>query len=96
MKPGIVTIREKQLSELAKKLFRPVGKNPYYLKGKAINNLEELARNLGEFTGGEETKWVASWLEYLGDTDTAGKIRGAPNKFKQIITDRYYELRRYR
>ena len=39
-----------------------------------------------------EAEWVASWIEYLGDTETADKIRATPNEFKGIISARYEEL----
>ena len=49
---------------------------------------------MGELTEGE-AKWIASWIEYLGDAKTAAKILHAPNKFKEIIIARYDELKPY-
>ena len=83
-----------ELVEIAKKLIKATGKNPYYREGKVISNFEELKESLAEFTE-SEALWVASWIEYLGDTETAQKIRAEPSKFKKIIINRYYELRPY-
>lgn len=91
-----VVVEEKRkrarLGEIAKNLFEATGKNPYYRGNKIISNFEELKGNLTEFTE-SEAPWVASWIEYLGDAETAQKIRTEPSKFKEIIANRYYELR---
>jgi len=87
---------EERRAEVASSLLRPVGKNPYYLHiGTdciALNNLAELHDRIDMFRE-DEAKWVASWIEYLGDTETADKIRAAPSEFKIIICARYQELR---
>lgn len=92
-------IKEKKeaLGKLSTSLFEPVGKNPYYLsRGEdsriAIRNLRELSEKLDAVRGGDEAHWLASWLEYLGDTEIATRIRAQPEKFKEIIMARYYEL----
>jgi len=86
---------ELEKAEIARCLLRPVGKNPYYLfRGTdciAINNLSELKERIDMLLE-EESGWVASWIEYLGDKDTADKIRASPSEFKRIINERYKEL----
>lgn len=88
------TWERSELVELAKELFEPTGKNPYYRGEKTIKNFKELRESLGDFTQ-DEAQWVASWIEYLGDTRTATRIREKPSMFKGIILERYNELRRY-
>ena len=84
--------RRAGLVEIAKNLFKATGKDPYHREDKVISNFEELREGLAEFTE-SEAPWVASWIEYLGDAETAQKIRAEPSRFKEIITDRYYELK---
>jgi hypothetical protein len=82
-------------AEIASCLLRPAGKNPYYLfRGTdciALNNLAELKERIEMFMD-NEAEWVASWIEYLGDKETADKIRASPSNFKSIIIERYEEL----
>ena len=85
---------EAGLAAIAKKLFKVEDKNPYYLGEQAIKNFEELRGSLDKFTE-SEAQWVASWIEYLGDAKTAARIRQSPNRFKEIIADRYNELKPY-
>lgn len=80
--------------KMAKLLLQPEGKEPYYLHGTPLRNLAELVENLDKFSG-EEYSWVASWIEYLGDKETADKIRANPQEFKNILIRRYNELKRY-
>ncbi len=98
-------IKEKkaELSKLAASLFDPVGKNPYYLNRSsssggdmtiAIKNLSALRDNLDLFTE-DEAHWLAMWIEYLGDKETAARIRETPGEFKEIILNRYEELREW-
>lgn len=93
-----IKLKRKALSRLANSLFLPDGKNPYFLnKGIAritINNLPELRENLDMFTE-EDALWLASWLEYIGDKETATKIRETPGEFKEIIEERHDELREF-
>jgi hypothetical protein len=90
--------KKAEQSELATSLFDPVEKNPYYLykgnNGIAVKNLIELNNNLDSFAG-DDALWLASWIEYLGDKDTADRIRKAPGEFKEIIAVRYEELREF-
>ncbi len=80
------------LTKLASSLFEPEGKNPYYMgDGRAIKNLTELKENLDSLSD-NEAHWLASWIEYLGDEETAKRIRAAPDTFKAIINERYTEL----
>jgi hypothetical protein len=87
-------LSKEELAGVAAKLFSPVGKNPYYRGGKAIRNFRELKDSLNEFTE-NEAQWVASWIEYLGDTNTAARIRQTPNRFGEIIKNRFNELLPY-
>ena len=86
---------EQTKAEIARCLFRPAGKNPYYLfrgtESIALTNLAELKDQIDTFTE-NEAEWVASWIEYLGDKETADKIRASPSNFKGIIIARYEEL----
>jgi hypothetical protein len=82
------------LKRLARMLFMPRDKNPYVFNGKPLKNLQDLKDYLVAFTG-REALWVASWLEYLGDGETAEHIRKKPEKFKKLILKRYKELRPY-
>lgn len=79
---------------IARRLFRPEDKNPYVFNGKPLKNLGDLKDYLVAFTG-REALWVASWLEYLGDTETAKRIRRKPRDFKDIVLKRYRELKPY-
>ena len=79
---------------VARRLFRPEGKNPYIFNGKPLKNLSDLKDYLVAFTG-REALWVASWLEYLGDPETAKRIRRKPREFKDIVEKRYRELKSY-
>lgn len=99
MKRKIVRrIKEKKeaMSRLSASLFEPVGKDPYYLnRGNgsiAIRNLRDLRDNLDAFSREEEARWLASWLEYLGDNEIATRIRARPERFKEIIMERCNEL----
>lgn len=89
-----IRIKRAELLRIAKSLFRAVGKNPYYHRGQPIRNFGELKDNLDKLTG-EEAPWVASWIEYIGDAKTAAMIRQTPDKFKEIITARYEQLKPY-
>jgi hypothetical protein len=90
-----VETEEVGTAEIARCLFRPAGKNPYYLfRGTeciTITNLAELKDRIDTFME-NEAEWVASWIEYLGDKETADKIRASPSNFKGIIIERYEEL----
>ena len=83
---------EEELKKLGELLFRPVGKEPYYLSDRALKNLQELADNLDFFIG-HEGDWVADWLEYLGDKVVAEKIHSSPGDFKLIVIERFDELK---
>ncbi len=82
------------LSKIATSLFTPMDKNPYYRGSMAIANLRDLHDHLDAF-GPEEAVWLASWIEYLGDSETAAKIRAEPGQFKQIVTASYEELKEF-
>lgn len=80
--------------DIARRLFRPEGKRPYIFNGKPLKNFKDLKDYLVAFTG-REALWVASWLEYLGDEETADSIRRRPGDFKDIVLKRYRELKPY-
>jgi hypothetical protein len=86
--------RKTALSKIATALFTPTDKNPYYQESSAIANLHDLHEHLDTFRP-EEAVWLASWLEYLGDSETAKKIRAEPDQFKHIVTARYEALKEF-
>jgi hypothetical protein len=81
--------------DLAKRLFSPEDKKPYVFNGKPLRDIKDLKDYLVAFTG-TEALWVASWIEYLGDRETAERIRKKPRDFKHIVFKRYAELKPYR
>ena len=83
--------KDKKQDIIAKNLFSPENKNPYYLRGKEIKNLDELKENLQSFKV-TEAMWVADWIRYLGDPKTADQIKNRPKDFKRIIDARHTEL----
>jgi len=85
---------DKEMAALAKAMLHPAGKNPYYLNGKALYNMQDLVNNLDDFTGNEGA-WVAEWLNYLGDEDVATRIQTWPDDFKQIVIARCNKLKEY-
>jgi hypothetical protein len=86
--------KQQPLKRLARMMFKPRDKNPYIFNGKPLKNLKDLKDYLVAFTG-KEALWVASWLEYLGDGETAEHIRKDPAKFKNVVLKRYNELKSY-
>lgn len=92
-KTGKKMTKAEELAETAKKVFEASGKEAYYLGDRAINNLDELRENIHDFRE-EHAPWVADWLEYLGDTKAAQKIRETPEDLKEIVEDRYKELKK--
>jgi len=94
----IITRKKAELARLATSLFAPARKNPYYLnRGSSaivIKNLAELRENLDVFTE-EEAPWLASWIEYLGDKETAARLTETPGEFKDIIIERHEELQEF-
>jgi hypothetical protein len=87
---------EEKKAGIAACVFRPVEKNPYYLFRGAecvtIVDFSDLKENIDLF-GEAEAGWLASWIEYLGDNETANKIRAMPREFRMIVIERYKELR---
>lgn len=75
-------------------LFKPKDKEPYYHYGRVIHDLRELKEKLDEFRV-EEAGWLAQWLAYLGDKQTAKEIREHPEQFKRIIVEHYEKLAEY-
>ena len=87
------TRADPKLDALATRLFVADGKNPYYKGDLTIRNLEELDQNIAMFEH-HEAKWVADWLEYLGDAETAKRIRDEPSHFRKIVHERNVELKK--
>jgi hypothetical protein len=56
--------------------------------------LRELRDRIDEFTE-KDALSIASWIEYLGDEDTARRIRVSPAEFKRILRDRFSQLKRF-
>jgi hypothetical protein len=81
-----------QLSPLAEGMFLAYGKNPYIKGDMVIHNLDELERNIAAFEH-HEAPWLADWIDYLGDVETARMIRAEPAGFKKIIHQRWSELK---
>jgi len=84
---------EDRMFHLATRMLTAEGKNPYHKGDLTIRNIDELDQNIASFEH-HEAPWVADWLEYLGDAETAGRIRGEPVHFKRLIHERVSELRK--
>jgi len=86
---------EAQKAAIAACVFSPVEKNPYYLRRGAacvtIEDFSDLKENIEQFVEAE-AGWLALWLEYLGDNQTANKIREMPGDLRRIVVERYNEL----
>lgn len=84
-----------QKAAIAACVFSPVEKNPYYLRRGAtcvtIVDFSDLKENIDQFVEAE-AGWLAAWIEYLGDKETANKIREIPGDFRKIALARYNEL----
>ena len=91
--PTTTKAGEPSQKQIAEALFNPRDRNPYYFNGKPLCNLQELTDYLAAFTG-EEGMWVAAWIDYLGDSETADRIRKKPGDFKEIVKARYNELKK--
>lgn len=92
--PSLFPPVARNLAETAGKLLRPSDRQPYWLGSQPIGNLEDLTNNLEKFSD-EHAFWVADWIEYLGDRDTAERIRAEQQKFKEIVKHRYQELKQF-
>ncbi len=91
-RPSLAPPAARPVVEVARKLFHPTEREPYYLRDLAIRNFDELHANLERFTE-EQAGWVADWVQYLGDEETARRIRKETKEFKKIIAQRHQELR---
>jgi hypothetical protein len=80
------------LPGIAHQVLTGDGKNPYYFSGKQIRNLDELQTHLKDFKP-HEASWLADWIAYLGDKQTAEQIQQNPKDFKNIISTRFVELK---
>jgi hypothetical protein len=86
---------DENMASLAMRMFGADGKNPYYRGEMVIRNLDELDRNIALFEQ-SEAGWVADWLEYLGDAQTARRIHDEPSGLGRIVHERAEQLRRNR
>lgn len=92
--PSLFPPLAQNLAEEARKLLRPSDRQPYWLGSQPIGNLEDLVNNLEQFTD-DHAYWVADWIEYLGDGQTAERIRTERQRFKEIVRQRYQELKQF-
>lgn len=92
--PPLLPPAARNFAEEARKLLRPSDRQPYWLGSQPIGNLEELVNNLERFTD-DHAFWVADWIEYLGDRQTADRIRQERERFKEILRQRYQELKEF-
>ena len=83
---------KKSNTKIAQEILSGDGKNPYYYGGITIQNLDELQEHLHNFSE-HEANWLADWIDYLGDNQTAKTIRTKPAEFRSIINNRYLELK---
>jgi hypothetical protein len=79
------------IKDIARMLLTPKDKSPYQLGERPIRNFQELKENIHGLAEYEAT-WVADWLEYLGDSETASDIYERPKDFRTMINERYREL----
>ncbi|MEM3087412.1 MAG: hypothetical protein QXO51_00605 [Halobacteria archaeon] len=91
-RPSVLPPAARPAADVARKLFHPTGREPYYLRDLAIRNFDELHAHLEKFTE-EQAGWVADWVDYLGDRETARRIRKETKAFKKIIAERHKELK---
>lgn len=91
-RPPVLPPAARALAETARRLLRPADRQPYWLGSQPIGNLEDLVNNLEKFTD-DHALWVADWIEYLGDRETADRIRRERLRFKEIVRQRYEELK---
>ena len=93
-----IQTKKQELYRLATALFTPREKRPFLFNNGSrtvrITNLEELCENLDRCPV-EDSLRLASWIEYLGDEQTAQRLRETPAGFRKIITGRYEELREF-
>jgi len=79
------------IRDIAQKVLFPHDRSPYQLGEHPIRNFQELKENMHSLAEYEAT-WVADWLEYLGDSETASDIYERPKDFRTMINERYREL----
>jgi len=93
---------KKQLKDISKSMFNPFKKEVYYLNGMEIKNLEGLFENCEKIEALPEDDrinakriWVPDWIEHLGDHTLAKELRSNPEKFSEILGERYSLLRKF-
>jgi hypothetical protein len=82
--------------QIAKALYQPEGKNGYYKGDMIINSFDDLVGAIDNFTDEEEARWVAAWIEYLGDAKLAQQILEKPGNLKKLVLARHKQLSPYR
>ncbi len=78
--------------KIARRIILGEGKEGYCALNRVCNGLQGLIEHLNEIKG-EEIGWIIKWLEYLGDFELAALIRAKPEKFKELVYERYNELK---
>jgi hypothetical protein len=80
--------------KIARRVVLGEGREGYCLADKTCKGLQGLMKHLDTIKP-EEVKWVVQWIEYLGDFELATLIKANPDNFKQIIKNRYEELKNF-
>ena len=79
---------------VARRIILGEGVEGYHLPNKVCKGLKGLIEHLDSIKE-EDVKWVVRWIEYLGDTELAIRIKARPEEFKEIISDRYEQLKKF-
>jgi len=79
---------------VARRIILGEGVEGYHLPNKVCKGLKGLIDHLDSIKE-EDVKWVVRWIEYLGDTELALRIKAHPEEFKEIISDRYEQLKKF-
>ncbi|CAD7770631.1 hypothetical protein AIOGIFDO_00857 [Candidatus Methanoperedenaceae archaeon GB37] len=78
--------------KIARKIILGEGKEGYLTPNKVCKGLHGLLEHLDEIDK-EEIGWIIEWVEYLGDFELAARIRAEPERFKELVRERYNELK---
>jgi len=78
--------------KIARRIILGEGKEGYLAPNRVCNGLQGLLEHLDEIKEGE-IGWIIKWVEYLGDFELAALIRANPGKFKELVHERYNELK---
>jgi len=80
--------------KIARRIVLGEGVEGYHLPNKICKGLKGLIEHLDSIKG-EDVRWVVRWIEYLGDTELAVRIKAHPEEFKEVISDRYEQLKKF-